>query len=60
MTTNLKDRPVSMGVVFSTVQPYGFRDTVGGELVLIIGAKHLKVKVWQGILKFTEDTDFND
>ena len=49
-----------MGVVFSTVQHYGFRDTVGGELVLIVGVKHLKVKVWQGSLEFTEDTDFND
>lgn len=57
----LKERTVSVGVGLSTsVQRYGFRDRVGGELVLILVVKQVKVKTGQGNLEFIEKRDYND
>lgn len=57
----LKEKPVSIGVVLSTsLQQYGFRDGVGGELILILAAKRVKVKVGQGSLEFIEYRDYNN
>lgn len=57
----LKERPVSMGVILSTfVQLYGFRGGVGGQLVFTRVAKKIKVKYGQESLEFGEDWYYND